>query len=678
MKKYIRIITAVTIALVVSLSAMLSACGKDTPEKASTTERETYEGTHIYTATETNKPFVSNGKTDYTLVIPADASDYLLQAKNEFMHLFKQATGISLNVVNDTGLTYNDEVKYISIGKTALMERAGVKAERSELGRDGGRIVTKGNSIFICGGSDKGTLYTVYTFMQITFDFEQYYIDCYEINRNVKNMNLKSYDVTDIPDMAIRPNGSGLLGNRYGDYDKDNFGTRLKMGTGIFETIMPIHKELNNIDSAKAQAHNTFHYLPPEQYGTNTDWYSDSGKQLCFTAHGKTEEVNKMVELCAEKVINSLKLYKPDEYPLYEVAHFMIQDGEPACTCKTCVEMNNKYESNAAAVIIFVNKVAEKVDEWMKDPANAEYLREDFHILICAYQSYEAAPADYDEKTGKYTPKDENVKFHPLVGLQYAPMNALDYQSSLFDEVNELGRKSFDAWNCLSDFTYYWLYATNFQYYNYMYDSFNFYTSDMFAYLANRSAKSMLAQQQHDQSGTSTAWHNLKFYLTAKLSWDTSLNDEELINNWFNAMYKEAAPVMKDLFYSQRAWAKKEYTDAELIHVNSVYNKVANREYWPYATLRGWIDQFPKAVEAIEKYKTQDPELYGSICDHIAAEWISPAYTLLDLWNNGTLKEDEKAELIEQFKKVLDRVDPNGLMQYTDYTSTYRSFIDGL
>ena len=38
--------------------------------------------------------------------------------------------------------------------------------------------------------------------MQITFDFESYAYNCYEIEENVLTKKLKAYDVTDIPDIA--------------------------------------------------------------------------------------------------------------------------------------------------------------------------------------------------------------------------------------------------------------------------------------------------------------------------------------------------------------------------------------------------------------------------------------------------------------------------------------------
>lgn len=673
--KTIRKSAAALLALLTA-SFSLTACNNESVEVV---ERETYAGTHVYTATDTGKPFLSGGRTDYTLVYPADASATVIRAKNEFVYLFKKATGYSLSAVTDEGLTHSPNGKYISLGETNLLRTSGLAIDKKALGTDGGRIVTKDDTVYVVGGADKGTLYAVYTYMGLAFDFEQYYIDCYEIDEGVTEMTLQNYDVTDIPDIPVRGNGTGLFNLDYEDYDENNFAVRMKMGTNLWETIMPIHEEIGNPDSRKKQVHNSFYYIPDTQYAHKTDYFSNNKKQLCYTAHGNEQALQEMIDICAEKVQYSLQLYTPDLYPQYKVATLTIEDTPQSCTCGTCSAMKTEYGTNAAAAIRFVNRVAEKVEAWMDEAENAAYKREDFHLIFFAYESFSQPPAKYDEKLKAYRPIDDSVKFRPNVGLYYAPLRDLEFQVDLYDEINVNGKKQMDAWASISDYTYYWFYATIFENYNYIYDSFNFFTGDMYAYIANRDAEYLFTQQQHDQSGTSTAWHNLKFYLDAKLSWDCSLDEAALTDAWFNAMYKEAAPIMKNLYYKQRAWARSEYEKADLIQVNSCYNKVAQSTFWPYLTLQSWLKEYDGAIAAVKKYETSNPALYESLCNHIYAEWIFPAFATLQLWDNsGVITEADRAALIEKFKMVLDRVDPNGTMQYTDFSATYRGFINGL
>lgn len=645
---------------------------------------EVYNGTHIFDISETSNYLLKNGKTDYKIVVPEHCGTYVLQAKTEFVYLFKEATGVTIPSITDAELTaHTAEGKYISIGRTKLLETSGVEVDYAKLGRDGGRIQTKDNSIYIVGGLDKGTLYTVYTFMQLAFNFEQYYINCYEIDRGINNIKLMNYNVTDIPDIAIRTNDSGLLWEKSTDYDEDNAPYRLKMGTKIWDRIFPIHREMGNRDSESLQVHNSFMFLPPDIYQEeHNEWYGNNGSgmmnQLCYTAHGNEVEFELMVAECAKKIEQSLVWYSPEEYPEYNVATLTMEDNPNLCTCDKCSELKNYYGTSAAAATIFINRVAELVDEWMQDPANAAYKRDDFHLIFFAYMNMSQAPAKYNEAKGVWEPIDDKVKFRDNVGLYFAPINDLAYEMDFFDEINDSGRDTFDAWNAISDFTYYWTYATNFYYYNYIFDSFNFYSGEFYAFLANRSGEYIFAQQQHDQTGTHTAWHNLKFYLNAKLSWNSSLNEETLIDNWFNAMYKEAAPVMKDLFYKERGWAKYVYDKYDMITCATVFNKVEERKFWPYSVLKSWVMQCEEAMSMLSGYQTSDPELYEDLYERVYAEWIFPAYAILKLYDNGTMTQVERAGLISQFKEVLDVVDPYGTMKWTDASGTYRDFINGL
>ena len=53
----------------------------------------TYTGTHINQVVDTNIPFIENGKTEYSLVVPQELTNVMKTAKEDFVLLFKRATG---------------------------------------------------------------------------------------------------------------------------------------------------------------------------------------------------------------------------------------------------------------------------------------------------------------------------------------------------------------------------------------------------------------------------------------------------------------------------------------------------------------------------------------------------------------------------------------------------------
>ena len=127
-------------------------------------------GVHDYTAPLTDKDFIKNGRCDYTLVVPEVTTTYLRTAQQELCYFFKKATGIDLKTTTDAGLGgHSANTKYISLGETSLLKSTDIDYSYETLNFDGGKIVTKDNNIYIIGGYDTGTLFAVYTFLNITF-----------------------------------------------------------------------------------------------------------------------------------------------------------------------------------------------------------------------------------------------------------------------------------------------------------------------------------------------------------------------------------------------------------------------------------------------------------------------------------------------------------------------------
>ena len=210
-KKPMIIATSILSAVICSFTA----CGSSTNDKgnggkydpeAKYIVKDVSNGTNDFTATDTDIPFVKNGKCSYTVVLPENRGAALNRARTELTEFFKEATGVELRTVSESLYT-DDGQGYISLGKTTLLENSGITVDEKALTEDGARIVTKGKNIYIFGGSEYGVLYAVYDFLEIYFNFDVYYKDCYEIDKNVKNLNHKNFDVTDITNLEIKSNG---------------------------------------------------------------------------------------------------------------------------------------------------------------------------------------------------------------------------------------------------------------------------------------------------------------------------------------------------------------------------------------------------------------------------------------------------------------------------------------
>lgn len=644
----------IAIALLI-VCLFVTGCNKDgdlphTPERRN--DEVTYEGSHNMSYEFLEDDFISDGHSDYVLVYSANAKSYDLTAVKEFNSIFEKATGFTLNTTTDSGLSHTAGGKYISIGKTALFESSGLTVNFDELGNEGVRILTKDKTVYILGGKTNGVIFGVYDFMSIAFNYETFYEDCIQINEGVNNLKLINFNVTDIPDIALRARNYSVYSRKSEDYDMNMFKTRMRMTSN--RELLPIHKTYSQSSpSSISDSHNSTFFLPREvYYADHQEWFSDNGDQLCYTAHGDAEEFEAMASECAKKVEYSLTLYTPDEHPEYDVVALNIMDNRAICSCKACAASFKTYDNcNSAAAIKLINRMAELVDEWMEKPENAAYKRE-MHYIFFAYLDLEPCPARYNEETKKYEPIDETVKMRDNVGVYLALLDQLDYQASIYDAVNDDGRKIIDAWGDMTDYVWYWLYEINFRNANYFYDSFNFF-GEAYSYICNKGATLLYTQGKSYEIACDTVYDKLKLYLNSKLSWDSSLDVSVLTDNWFNAMFKEAAPAMKRIFLDTRAYNAKMIRDNGFIHKRTNYNEVNNAKYWSLNYLKQQMAAYDEAKQIIATVYAEDSVTKTRISRYIEAEWFSPAFITAQLYA-ANLSTAEKSELYARVSAAVE------------------------
>lgn len=665
------------------------------------TEDSLYKGTHVYTATDTNQNLVENGATGYYLIIPeslelpvgvskinnlTDVDSYNPDALAvyEFIKLFQQATGITIPTKRESSHSAYQTAskgKYISLGRTKLLEKSGIDASKETLSNDGHIVKTIDDDIYLCGGSDAGTLYAVYTFMRLTFNYETYYFDCTEID-SVTTAKLKNYDVTDIPDFKFRAHSSDVTTYNSSVYEEDIFAWRLnyygKDATRGYNFMRIqdewVYDENGNPtpheDSKSGASTNVDNWFPerlyndpdkPERY--HPEWFSSQGgEQVCFSAHGDPESYELMVNTAFEKVKAQLIYYNPTDYPRANIMSLTHMDNMKYCQCDACREISSYYRDSQAAVqVLFMNDLAEKVDEYLKANTDKSWYREDLKLMFFAYNHNSEAPARYNATTKQYEPIDERVKVHDRLIAWFA--RDASGQSKFNEGRNGEMITCLESWCALAKNVYFWHYATNFSNYMIPYDSFEFATPEMFAYFCSKRDQYWFTQMQDNNPNTNTAWHNLKAYLEAKLAWDTSLNMDELMKNWFRAMYKEAASQMWDVFQSVREWQQVELVgNRGLVAYGDGNPDVVKADCWPKDMVVGWLNKMDTAKSKVSDTKT---------INHIEAEALSNLYILIEL------HKDTQQTYIERVKTAYTTLKLN---KKTSITSDlrYKTWIDSL
>ncbi len=657
-------------------------------------------GVHQLNMESTDKFLVKDGKTDYTLVLPANGTDKITTAKNEFVYLFNKATGITISAITDEGLSHNPEAKYISIGETSLFTSSGFSIDRTELTLDGYQIFTKDNTVYLIGGGDYGTIYSVYTFFEMTFNYDTYSGNCVQIETDITEKPLYNYAVKDVPDIYMR--------TRF--YTKvldanENLATRLRLHSERNDNYVPMFKYLimnedgtdvaeygqdikyfdkngNNVQTSAGLGHSVLTICNPIQYLDRNDpenyhpkWYSASDaeissdfgggsftpKQICFTAHGDAEEYQKLVELVALKVKMGLKYKTSAEAPYANYVSVSCEDNVSYCKCSSCKSIIDRHGGAiATTTILLLNDVIPIVEEWMDRTENAAHKR-DLHYCFYAYDGMEDAPAVYNEQTGKYEPIN-GLYINPKIAPRCAIANGLDYQQPLFAEINEGGVKITESWSDICDEYYHYTYMQNYNEYIYMYDCFPFINNETFKYYKSVDTKMWyLESVEHDYA--LTGWNQLKLYINTKMLWNCNLDVNDLIDNYFNAMFMDAAPIMRDIFNSMRVYYAKIAEEQEFYRLRSNYRSMHKQEYWTISIIETWLDMFNQALKVIEKYKDVDVELYTMLHYNIAQEMVQPAFIKMDVYANDLNIIDYK----QSTKLLEDLVNEVGIKNISQY-----------
>ena len=568
---------------------------------------------HNINVTPGTKDFIVNGQTEYQIVIPAVLpNDETGFAAEELKYFLDEATGVDIQIVTDTGLSYDASKNYISVGDTALVSAAGITVDKTILTRSGFRIISKGNSVFLIGGGDYGTLYSAYEFLTQEIGFEVYTGDTIYFNK-VPSIKLHEYDVTDVPDIeyVLTP-----LGTQY-----FNAGTRQRMRYN--------HENEVWMGPQGVSWHNTLNYLPAKDWkDAHPKWYGTNG-DLCLYANGDETEYPLFFEAFMDSFISVL-----EKNPEIDNITITQQDWNSWCECASCTADLNKYGTNAATMVKFCNKVSDALKVYFEE----NNIERKVNICFFAYQKTTAAPVTKTED-GKYVPIDNDVICRDNVYCFYAPITA-EFLYGFDKPENSYYLETMDKWCAITSHMYLWIYAVNF------YDSFKPYNAiasmqDTYIVAKAHNVSYLYDQCWWNQENTGD-WMNLRAYLTSKLRWDVKANVQDLVENFMDNHYQVASTAMQKAFTLYNTWFEHLKSD---LQVGGSYldAKLYEARNFPKGFVDGMLKCFDEAYEAIQPLKDTDPILYETLQKRICLETFP--YRYLNITYYSTYYTD--AELLE-------------------------------
>ena len=571
----------------------------------------------------TKKSLIKDGVSEYVIVMPEKASDTVITATREIKNFFEEATGFSFPVISDTHVDYSKD-KYISVGKTKLAEKKKFTVSKEQVKEQGFKIKTIGDSIYLLGASDLGTLYSAYEFLKYELEYEYYFTDVYALNRNVANVSLKKYNLTEIPDIGqLTEYTVGVIDNSVKNRQ------RMRV-TAVEDWLIPAN-------GAYLSVHNAFHILPKVVYEkTNPNFYTDDATQICFTAHGVEKDENDMINAIVDCVKKGLE---ESVGSVFSLSHM---DNADACTCDKCLEIARDYGSNSAAPLILLNKVSDYFKGWFETEEGSAYADRELKFVFFAYQDFIEPPTN------------KNLKCNDNVGVYFAS-DSMNYSLSLDAEGNKEIMEYLRQWRNFTDLFFYWTYGVNFNHYLIPYDSF-YSKQDLYKEFAKSNAYAINDQNQVQNRTNSVSWGNLKTYLSTKLRWNVNANLAELTRGFFNTCYLEASDLMYSVYLQYKAHFEKIKTDVEagkIAGVNigalgSIFGAINKPELWHTEIVRGWYQKMKQALEIVGAKRNED-QRYQRAYEMIAAEIVSPIYMMIAL-HETEFSDSEIYRLKVEFK----------------------------
>lgn len=608
----------IVFSLILSISA-LSGCSNDTNSGDDTIK-------------ETNEYIVKNSTTEYALVVDNVSDSMLDFAIQEFKLFFEEATDIVIPVVYAGTVSYSEEAKYVSLGKNALFLDAGLSTDDMNLGMSGYTIQTKGNSVFIAGENYEATLFGVYEFFSIMFNFDCFSNTYYYIDTGITEAKLKALSVVDVPDTQFRAIAAPMIAG---------------------DTTASARMRMNCISSGgKLLGHQTVHsgmlYLPKEEYQANhPKWYAASGSQLCFTAGGDPNEYAIMVDTLFAKMRDFA--IEDQEGFIY---NFGIEDLFGFCECDECKRIKAVYGCMTAGLIRLLNDVAVKLDAWMESDDGQPYAR-DYRIKLLAYYDCVYPPAKYNSQSGEWEPVDNSSYSicHDRVVPHFAAIRE-NFSKSIFAPENKATYEQLLGWRACAKELGFWGYSCDYN--NYLvYSDLSNYKYGMLKLLSETGGLYYFNEEGRACAGAAPGWDTLQNYLVSKLSWDGSADVDALTQKFIKYYYGDGAKAIGEYYDLYRTQTKYAYMNEERGFY--YYTDLNTAENYPKSYLDQSLVFINEALKEIEYLKSVNPALYQTYYNNITLERITVYYLMIKLFESS-YTESETYQMKLSLKEDCNRM----------------------
>ena len=603
-----------------------------------------------------------NGTSSYRIVTPNEGTACEAFAAQELRDFLRASTGAELPIVTDASVAFSPRSKFISVGETKLWQQAGCKSEDSALKLDGFVLKTEGETLFIRGARDKGTLFGVYDFLE-KFAGVRFFTPEVTKVPALDTLAVREMDVTEIPAINVR--------NYYApEVDRDElYTTRLRMvslyGTARAEYGYGMYRDL------QVYAHNTMTLVPYEQYKDDPNFFYQSenpalGYDICMS-YGLTPEGEPDPEVPVSPytvVVESLKK-QIVEYP--EATYFSVcqMDMPDGCKCERCRARSTTERGGRSNILIrFLNAVSKALDPWMKE----NYPDRPLTLVTFAY-AYNLQPPLNAAGEWTVTPRD-NV----CIWLAMSP----NYAYPINDDRQPISTKSLiRQWSEKAGAFFYWDYRVNFREYLFYMPGLTTMQQDL-SYLAEIGTEYAFLQAASGAPTDNSNWlSDLKAYVASKLMWNPGRDVPALIREYCEGVYGGSAEVVLGMIEKfednyERLRRDESVSDSFGIDHEFGYNTLGE-QWYPRNLLTGSVEALEAEIARVEADDSLTEAQRKTFADRLICVLLTPQKMLLRNYQKY-FENDYTGEvaLAKQFVANCERV--GATQDLGGYGNTFESF----
>ncbi|MGI8634876.1 MAG: DUF4838 domain-containing protein [Segetibacter sp.] len=589
---------------------------------------------------------VSKGTSKSKIIIPTKATVVEIQAAMVLQDYLKRISGANLPIDDDKGKRQDEEILIGNVNRPELKE-----VPKEKLDRDGFFIKNNGKSLVITGGTDKGILYGVYTFLEK-------YLGCRKYSSAVtyvpkKNtIILGAIDDMELPAFSYREN-----------FYRDATDPEYQLWHKLDSHVGPNKSEWGY------WVHTFGTLLNPQEYGaTRPEYFSFyEGKRHAGTVPSwDGASVQPEAQLCLsnpnvlEIVCKNLQaaINKNPEAIYWSVSQ---NDNVNYCRCSDCAALDKKYAAfspeekmysthsskypalGMGSILIFVNKVAERFPDKI--------------ISTLAYQYSRVPPKDI------VPGRNVNIM---LCNIESARNTTIEKGDTSFSS-------DLKGWGKLTNNIIVWDYVIRFSNLFAPFPNLRILQPNL-KFMHDNRVSAVFEQGNREIGGEFAA---LRAYLIDKLLWNPEINVNEVTNDFLTGYYGKASKQLKEYIdllhnnnmeqsgykmsiFGKPVMEKETFLSDSLI---TVYNKL--------------FDEAEKAVsdspEVLDRVKTARLPVYYAMLEIAKDEKTGKRGAFIAAANNSKIANPKIVKVLYDFVYQCVR---NNVTRVTEWKTTPLEYLD--